>query len=337
VRIVDLVRQGIYPSTIMTRAAFENAVRVNAAIGGSTNALIHLLAIAGRLAVELSLEDLDRLASPIPLLANLLPSGKYLMEDFCYAGGLPALMSELGDLLHLDSPTVSGATVGEAITDAEVWNRDVIATVLEPILPPDRGTAVLRGSLCPDGAVIKRSAASPNLMEHRGRALVFDSASEYHQVAADPDLPVDESTVIVVRNSGPVGYPGMPENGNVPVPAKLLARGVDDILRISDGRMSGTAFGTVVVHTAPEAAVGGPIALVRNGDWIEISVSQRRLTLDVDQTELTRRRAAWRCPLQARQGGYESLFVDHVLQADRGVDFDFLVGSRGHRVPRESH
>jgi dihydroxy-acid dehydratase len=336
-RVVGLVEEDLRPSQIMTREAFENAIRVNAAIGGSTNALIHLLAIAGRLGVELALDDFDALARDVPTLLNLQPSGRYLMEDFCYAGGLPAVMRELGDLLHVKALTITGRTVGDNVADAACWNREVIRTLAEPFQPAGSGTAVLRGNLAPDGAVIKQSAASPHLLRHRGTALVFDSPEAYHAVASDPDLPVDEDTVLVVRNSGPRGYPGMPEVGNVPLPAALLRRGIRDMVRISDGRMSGTAYGTVVLHVAPEAAVGGPLALVRTGDVVSLDVPGRRLTLEVDEVELADRRTAWTPPAPAATRGWTRLYTEHVLQADRGADLDFLVGASGAGVPRESH
>ncbi|MCE3555980.1 dihydroxy-acid dehydratase [Pseudonocardia sp. RS11V-5] len=336
-RVVGLVAEDLRPSQVMTREAFENAIRVNAAIGGSTNALIHLLAIAGRLGVELALDDFDALARDVPTLLDLQPSGRYLMEDFCYAGGLPAVMRELGDLLHVKALTITGRTVGDNVADAACWNREVIRTLAEPFQPAGSGTAVLRGNLAPDGAVIKQSAASPHLLRHRGPALVFDSPEAYHAVASDPDLPVDEDTVLVVRNSGPRGYPGMPEVGNVPLPAALLRRGIRDMVRISDGRMSGTAYGTVVLHVAPEAAVGGPLALVRTGDVVTLDVPGRRLTLKVDEVELADRRTAWTPPPPAATRGWTRLYTEHVLQADRGADLDFLVGASGAGVPRESH
>ncbi len=321
----------------MTRQAFENAIVVNAAIGGSTNAVIHLLAIAGRLGVPLSLEDFDSLARPVPTLVNLMPSGRYLMEDFCYAGGVPAVMRELGDLLHTEHVSVTGRTLAENIATAECWNREVIKTVTEPLQPPGSGTAVLHGNLCPDGAVIKQSAASPHLLKHRGQALVFDSIEEYHRAAVDPDLAVSESSILVVRGAGPRGYPGMPEVGNFVLPTKLLRRGVTDMVRISDARMSGTAFGTVVLHVAPEAAAGGPLALVRTGDWVELDVPGRTLTLDVPEDELARRRLAWQPPEPGYSRGYARLYVEHVQQADKGADLDFLVGASGAQVPRDNH
>jgi dihydroxy-acid dehydratase len=336
-RIVAMVEEDLRPSAIMTREAFENAIRVNAAIGGSTNAVIHLLAIAGRLGVPLELDDFDALAREVPTLVNLQPSGTYLMEDFCYAGGLPVVMRELGELLHTGAVTVTGSTVKENVSDARCWNREVIHTVAEPFQPPGTGTAVLRGNLAPGGAVLKQSAASAHLMRHRGRALVFDSVEDYHAVSADDDLPVDADTVLVIRNSGARGYPGMPEVANVVLPAKLLRAGVTDMVRISDGRMSGTAYGTVVLHVSPEAAAGGPLALVRSGDWIALDVPARSLTLEVDDGELERRRAGWRPPPPHAERGWVRLYTEHVLQPERGLDLDFLVGGSGHPVPRESH
>jgi dihydroxy-acid dehydratase len=336
-RIVAMVEEDLRPSAIMTREAFENAIRVNAAIGGSTNAVIHLLAIAGRLGVPLELDDFDALAREVPTLVNLQPSGTYLMEDFCYAGGLPVVMRELGELLHTGAVTVTGSTVKENVSDARCWNREVIHTVAEPFQPAGTGTAVLRGNLAPGGAVLKQSAASAHLMRHRGRALVFDSVEDYHAVSADDDLPVDADTVLVIRNSGARGYPGMPEVANVVLPAKLLRAGVTDMVRISDGRMSGTAYGTVVLHVSPEAAAGGPLALVRSGDWIALDVPARSLTLEVDDGELERRRAGWRPPPPHAERGWVRLYTEHVLQPERGLDLDFLVGGSGHPVPRESH
>jgi len=336
-RIVELARSGLRPSQIMTRQAFENAIVINAAIGGSTNAVIHLLAIAGRLGVPLCLDDFDELARPVPTLVNLMPSGRYLMEDFCYAGGIPAVMRELGDLLHTGHVGVSGQALSDVIATAECWNREVIRTVEDPLQPPGSGTAVLRGNLCPDGAVIKQSAASSHLMKHRGQALVFDSIEEYHRAATDPALPADESTVLVVRGAGPKGYPGMPEVGNFVLPSKLLDRGVTDMVRISDARMSGTGFGTVVLHVAPEAAAGGPLGLVRTGDWIELDVPARTLTLDVSDDELAGRRAEWQPPETPFGRGYARLYVDHVQQASDGADLDFLRGASGSAVPRDNH
>jgi len=338
-RIVAMVEEQLRPSMILRRPAFENAIRVNAAIGGSTNAIIHLLALAGRVGVPLDLDDFDALARPVPTLVNLMPSGKYLMEDFCYAGGLPAVINELvaGGLLHGEQITVTGKSVSANVAGADRWNDDVITSLANPFQRPGTGTAVLHGNLCPGGAVIKQSAASPGLLTHRGPALVFDSPEEYHAVCDDPDLDVDETTVLVIRNAGPKGYPGMPEVANVPLPTKLLKAGVTDMVRICDGRMSGTGYGTVVLHIAPEAAVGGPIALVRTGDLVSLDVPARTLTLDVPADELARREADWRPPAARHDGGYAWLYDRHVLQANEGADFDFLRGARGHEVPRDSH
>ena len=336
-RIVELARSDVRPSQIMTRQAFENAIVVNAAIGGSTNAVIHLLAIAGRLGVPLCLDDFDELARPVPTLVNLMPSGRYLMEDFCYAGGVPAVMQALGELLHTGLVGVSGRALADVIATAECWNHEVIRTAEDPLQPPGSGTAVLRGNLCPDGAVIKQSAASADLLKHRGQALVFDSIEEYHRAATDPGLPADESTVLVVRGAGPKGYPGMPEVGNFVLPTKLLDRGVTDMVRISDARMSGTGFGTVVLHVAPESAAGGPLGLVRTGDWIALDVPARTLTLDVSDEELARRRAKWQPQQTAFSRGYARLYIDHVQQASEGADLDFLRGASGAAVPRDNH
>jgi dihydroxy-acid dehydratase len=338
-RIVSMVNEDLRPQKIMGRAAFENAIRVNAAIGGSTNAVIHLTAMAGRLGVSLTLEDFDSLARPVPTLVNLLPSGSHLMEDFCYAGGLPVVMRELADagLLNTGQVTVTGKSVGENVAGAQCWDREVIRTVGEPFQPPGTGTAVLRGNLCPGGAVIKQSAASPELMKHRGKALVFDSPEAYHAVCDGDDFEADASDVIVVRYSGPKGYPGMPEVSNVPLPLKLVKQGVTDMVRICDGRMSGTGFGTVVLHVSPEAAVGGPLALVKTGDIIELDVPARTLHLDVPDEELERRKATWAPPPPKARSGYTWLYTEHVLQADAGADFDFLQGARGHDVPRDNH
>lgn len=335
-RIVEMVQADVRMSTILTRQAFENAIRVVGAIGGSTNAVIHLLAIAGRLGVNLTLDDWDDLGRNVPCLVNLMPAGKYLMEDFYYAGGLPVVIQELGDLIHRDAMTVSGKTMGENVSDARCYNRDVIRTFAEP-LKADSGIAVLRGNLCPDGAIIKPSAASAALMKHRGRAVVFENIDDFYASIDDPALDIDETCVMVLKNCGPRGYPGMPEVGNMPLPPKILKRGITDMVRISDARMSGTAYGTVVLHVAPESAAGGALALVHNGDMIDLDVPARRLHLDVSESELSRRRALWKPANHAFARGYYKLYYDHVLQADRGVDLDFLVGSSGAEVPRESH
>lgn len=338
-RAVAMVTEDLRPSRILTREAFENAIRVNAAIGGSTNAIIHLLAIAGRVGVELELDDFDRLARAVPTLVDLMPSGRFLMEDFCYAGGLPVVMKRLAeaDLLHAGSITVTGKSVADNVSGAECFNDEVITTVEAPFQPAGTGTAVLRGNLCPGGAVIKQSAASKHLLRHRGWALVFDSAEEYHAVCDDPDLDVDADTILVIRGAGPKGYPGMPEVSNVPLPTKMIKAGVTDMVRICDGRMSGTGYGTVVLHVTPESALGGPLALVRTGDEITLDVPARTLTLEVDDEELARRRAEWQPPESPYRSGYTWLYTQHVLQADQGADFDFLRGSRGHAIPRDSH
>jgi dihydroxy-acid dehydratase len=335
-RIVEMVREDLRMSKVLTRSAFENAIKTNAAIGGSTNAVIHLIAIAGRLGVPLSIDDFERLGSELPCLVNLQPSGEHLMEDFCYAGGLPVVMKEIREHLHLDAVTANGKTVGENIADAQNWTKEVIQP-LEAPFKEKAGIAVLRGNLAPRGAVIKPSAATPELMVHRGRAVVFEDIEDFHRRIDDEKLDVDETCVLVLKNCGPKGYPGMAEVGNMPLPPKVLRKGITDMVRISDARMSGTAYGTVVLHTAPEAAAGGPLALVRNGDIIELDVPSRRLHLDVSDEELARRKAAWQPPQPPLSSGYWKLYVDHVLQADQGVDLDFLVGKRGAFVPRDNH
>ena len=334
-RIVEMVKEDLRLSKILTRAAFENAIKVNAAIGGSTNAVIHLLAIAGRIGVPLTLEDWDRLGSTLPCLVNLQPSGKYLMEDFYYAGGLPAVMKEISHLLDRDALTANGQTVGANIAAAPCWNRDVVRSFAEPF-KAQAGIAVLRGNLAVHGAVIKPSAASPHLLKHRGRAVVFDNIEEFHERIGDENLDIDESCVMVLKNCGPRGYPGMAEVGNMPLPPKVLRKGITDMVRISDARMSGTAYGTVVLHVSPEAAAGGLLALVRTGDMIELDVAERRLHLDVSETELTRRRANWTGVSPPTRGWYK-MYVDHVQQAHLGADLDILVGSNGVDVPRDSH
>lgn len=335
-RIVEMVEEDLRPSQILTRPAFENAIRVNAAIGGSTNFVVHLLAIAGRVGVELSLDDFDQLGSHMPLLVNLMPAGEFLMEDFYYAGGLPAVIEELRDHLHLDALTVTGHTLGENTVDAPCYDRDVIAAVDDP-LGEEAGLTVLYGNLCEDGAIIKPSAAAPELMQHRGQAVVFEDIDDYHERIDDPDLDVDKNSVLVLKNVGPKGYPGMPEVGNMSLPQKLLREGVRDMVRISDARMSGTAFGTSVLHVAPESAVGGTLALVQNGDPIELDVPGRRLHLDVSEDELARRRDAWAPPVPHSERGYVSMYLDHVMQANEGADFDFLVGRSGSAVGRANH
>ncbi len=337
-RIVEMVHEELKMSQILTRKAFENAVRVLAAIGGSTNAVVHLLAIAGRLGVEFTLSDIDELGRGVPCLVNLAPSGKYLMEDFYYAGGVPVVIRELGDLIHRDALTVTGRTIGEnnANGAAECFNREVIHTVETPF-KQDGGITVLRGNLAPDGAVLKPSAATPELMKHRGRAVVFENIEDLHARIDDETLDIDETCVMVMKNCGPKGYPGMAEVGNMPLPPKLLRQGITDMVRISDARMSGTAYGTVVLHVAPEAAAGGTLALVENGDFIELDVTERKLHLDVSDAELARRRELWTPPPAHSDRGYTRLYIDHVLQADQGADFDFLVGHSGTEVTRDSH
>lgn len=335
-RIVGMVAEDLKMSKILTREAFENAIKVNAAIGGSTNFVLHLLAIAGRMGVKLTLDDFDRLGGDIPLLVNLMPAGRHLMEDFYYAGGLPVVIKELAPLLHGGALTVTGTTLAENSRQAECYNREVIAPRAQPF-QEKAGLVVLRGNLCADGAIFKPSAATPGLMKHRGRAFVFESIEEYHAVIDRPDLPVDESSILVLKGVGPRGYPGMPEVGNFGLPRKLLERGVRDMVRISDGRMSGTAFGSVVLHVSPESAIGGTLALVQTGDVIELDVAQRRLHLDVPDAELTRRRAAWRPSPALADRGYAHLFVSRVQQAHLGADLDFLVGKSGSAVTRDSH
>jgi len=335
-RIVDMVHEDQVLSKILTREAFENAIKTLAAIGGSTNAVIHLIAIAGRIGVELEIADFDRLASTLPCLLNLQPSGTHLMEDFCYAGGLPVVMKEIAAHLHLDAVTANGKTIGANIADAENFNTEVIKPLGTPF-KAHAGIAVLRGNIAPRGAIIKPSAATPALLVHRGRAVVFETIEDFHARIDDESLDVDETCILVLKNCGPKGYPGMAEVGNMPLPPKVLRRGITDMVRISDARMSGTAYGTVVLHTAPEAADGGPLAAVRNGDFIELDVPNRRIHLDISDAELADRMLAWRRPPPPLESGYWRLYVDHVLQADRGADLDFLVGKRGAFVPRDNH
>lgn len=335
-RAVALTQAGTRVSTFLTRESFENAIRVNAAIGGSTNAVVHLLAMSGRAGVPLTLDDIDQLSRDVPLLVDLMPSGQFLMPDFHDAGGVPAVLAELGDLLHQELPTVSGQTVREVAASARRGRDDVIASCDKPVQPAGTAVAILRGSLAPDGAVIKQTAASPGLLQHRGRALVFDSIEEYTAQIDDPSLDVDADTVLVLRNAGPRGYPGMPEVGSLVLPKRLLQQGIRDMVRISDARMSGTSYGTVILHVAPEAAVGGPLALVRTGDIIELDVPARRLDLLVDDAELMRRRSEWQPPAPPDSRGWARLYFDHVLQADRGADLDFLVGGSGAPIPRRS-
>jgi len=334
-RIVELVKQGITISQIMTRAAFENGVKANGAIGGSTNAVVHLLALAGRLGVDFSLEDWDTLGRNVPTLVDLKPSGRFLMEEFFDAGGLPVVMRRIADKLRLDAPAIEGGTIGERIANAVSYNDEVIRTLDNP-LTQEGGIMVLKGNLAPNGAIIKPSAASPRLMQHRGRAMVFANAEDFRSRIDDPDLDVDADSILVLQNVGPRGYPGMPEIGSMALPKKLLKQGVTDMVRISDARMSGTAYGTVLLHVAPEAAIGGPLALVRTGDVIRIDAAARQLELEVSDVELAARRAAWVPPEPAYERGYGRLFIDHVQQADKGVDFDVLVGKSGTPVSKVS-
>jgi L-arabonate dehydrase len=336
-RIVEMVREDLRISTILTRQAFENAICANAAIGGSTNAVIHLIAIARRVGVPLALDDFDRLGSTLPCLVNIQPSGKYLMEDFYYAGGLPRVLRELSEsgALHRDALTANGKSIAENVVEAPCWNTDVIHSFASPF-KSSAGIAVLRGNLAEDGAVIKPSAASPQLLQHRGRAVVFESIEEFHLRINDEALDVDENCVLVLKNCGPRGYPGMAEVGNMPLPPKLLRRGIQDMVRISDARMSGTAYGTVVLHASPEAAAGGTLALVLSGDSITLDVSRRLIQLDVDEATLAARRAQWKPP-DIPERGWERLYVQHVQQAHLGADLDFLVGHSGSRVARDSH
>lgn len=330
-RIVKMVGEDLKPSDILTRKAFENAIAVNAAIGGSTNVVLHLLAIAGRIGVDLQLDDFDRLGADIPLLVNLKPAGEYLMEEFYYAGGLPVVLQNLESVIDLDAITVTGESHA-ANTEGAVCYDDAVITTIDKPFQERAGIAVLRGNLCPDGAVIKPSAATLSLLRHRGRAIVFNSLEDFHRRIDDPALDVDEDSVLVLQNVGPKGFPGMPEVGNMSLPRKLLERGARDMVRISDGRMSGTAYGAVVLHVAPESAIGGPLALVREGDMIELDAPARRLHLDVSPEELERRRREWRGPTFDDARGYTRIFLDHAQGADRGVDLDILVGGSGQAV-----
>lgn len=322
-RIVEMVREDLRPSLVMTKEAFENAVTVDMAIGGSTNAVVHLLAIAGRLGIDLTLDDFDRISRRTPYITNIKPSGKYLMEDLFYAGGIPAVMREVLPLLHGEAVTVTGKSVRDNVSASECYNRDVIRTLAEP-LHPEGGTIILRGNLAPDGAVLKQTAASAHLLKHRGKAYVFENHQQMLEEINRPDLPVTQDSVLVMTNGGPRGAPGFPEWGHIPMPLALLNRGIDDVVRISDARMSGTSFGTVVLHVAPESAVGGPLALVRTGDEIELDVELRSVTLCVDPNEMKRRAADFVVPPPKYDRGYGRLFLDHVTQADLGCDFDFL-------------
>lgn len=335
-RIVEMVKEDLKLSKILTRRAFENSIVVNAGVGGSTNFLLHLLAIAGRIGVDLDLEDFDRIGSKIPLLVNLKPSGKYLMEDFYYAGGLPVVINELKEFLYNDAITVNGKSIGENNKNTACYNKDVIATLESP-LQPEAGIAVLKGNLCEQGAIIKPSAASKNLMKHKGRAVVFETMEDYHLRIDDPSLDIDETCVIVLKGVGPVGYPGMPEVGNVDLPHKLLQKGIRDMIRISDGRMSGTAAGTVILHVSPESAIGGTLAFVQNGDMIELDVENRKLHLEITEEELKKRKAKWKAPDPAAKRGYVKFYIEHVQQAHLGADLDWLQGGSGSEVTRDLH
>ena len=335
-RIVEMVKEDLKLSKILTRQAFENSIVVNAAVGGSTNFIIHLLAIAGRIGIDLNLDEFDKIGAKVPLLVNLKPSGKFLMEDFFYAGGLPVVIKELYSYLHNDCVTVNGKTIGENNANAVCYNPEVIAAINKP-LQENAGIAVLKGNLCEQGAIIKPSAATKKLMKHIGRAVVFENIEDYHSRIDDPDLEIDEHSVIVLKNVGPVGYPGMAEVGNVDLPEKLLKKGIKDMIRISDGRMSGTAAGTVVLHVSPESAIGGTLALVKDGDMIELDVEGRRLHLDVSDEELLKRKAGWHPPKPVADRGYVRIFIDHVQQAHLGADFVTLRGGSGSQVTRDLH
>jgi L-arabonate dehydrase len=337
-RIVDMVRDDLRIAQILTREAFENAIVVNGAVGGSTNAVIHLLAIAGRVGLKVTLDDWDRIGRDVPTLVDLMPSGRYLMEDFYYAGGLPAVIRALDqrNLIHRDALTVNGKTIWQNCQTAPNWNPEVIRPLENPLVEHG-GIAVLRGNLAPDGAVLKPSAASPHLMQHRGRAVVFENIEHYKERIDHPDLEVDETCILVLKNCGPKGYPGMAEVGNMSLPAKLLKRGITDMVRISDARMSGTAYGTVVLHVCPEAAVGGNLAAVHDGDLIALDVVARTIHLEVSQDELHRRLKSWQPPALTMKGGYQQLYRERVMQANTGADLDFLIGCRGDEIPRESH
>lgn len=335
-RIVEMVHQDLRMSQVLTREAFENAIVVNGAIGGSTNAIVHHLALAGRIGVDITLDDWDRLGREVPCLVDLMPSGKYLMEDFYYAGGVPAVVRALEPFIHKQTLTVNGRSLWDNCQEAENYNTEVIRSLAAPFSPRG-GIVVLRGNLAPNGAVLKPSAATAALLQHTGRAVVFENIDDYKARIDDPGLDIEPSDIMVLKNCGPKGYAGFPEVGNMALPKKLLDRGVTDMVRISDARMSGTAYGTVVLHTAPEAAVGGPLAIVQSGDRIVLDVDARRLELLVSAEEIQRRLAAWRAPAPEYERGYYHLFREHVMQADRGVDFDFLVGKSGAPVPRDSH
>ncbi|OUD08097.1 dihydroxy-acid dehydratase [Marivivens niveibacter] len=337
-RIVQMVKDDLKPSDVMTKDAFENAIRTNAAIGGSTNAVIHMLAIAGRVGIDLTLDDWDRCGRDVPTIVNLMPSGKYLMEEFFYAGGLPVVLKRLaeGGMLHKDALTVSGETIWDEVRDVMNHNEDVILPI-DKALTQSGGIVVVKGNLAPNGAVLKPSAASPDLMQHRGRAVVFEDIDDYKAKIEDPDLDIDETCVMVLKNCGPKGYPGMAEVGNMGLPPKVLKKGITDMVRISDARMSGTAYGTVLLHTSPEAAAGGPLAVVQNGDMIEVDVENRRLHLDISDAELAERLSNWKPMHEQPASGYAWLHQQHVEGADTGADLDFLKGCRGNPVGKDAH
>ncbi len=336
IRIVEMVKENLRLTDVLTRQAFENAIITNAAIGGSTNFIIHLLAIAGRIGVDLKLDDFDKLSSNIPLVANLQPSGKYFMEDLYYAGGLPAVMKELDNVLHRDCITVNGKTIKENYDGAQIYNQDVITSADKPFNPLS-GVAILKGNLCENGAVMKPSAASPALMKHSGKAIVFEDIDDYKKRIDDPNLDVNENNILVLKNVGPIGYPGMPEVGNMALPKKILAKGIHDMVRISDGRMSGTGFGTVILHASPEAAIGGNFAVVKTDDVISLDVANRSLKLEVSEEELVKRKQAWKPIHKKYDRGYVMLYQQHVQQANEGADMNFLRGSSGSEVSRDSH
>ena len=337
-RIVEMVKENLIMSKVVSKASFENAIKVNGAIGGSTNAVIHLAAVAGRLEIDLSLDDWERCGKNIPTLVNLQPSGKYLMEDFYYAGGVPAVIKQLLDknLLNKDALTVNGKTIEENNLNADCWNKDVIKDFASPLVK-EGGIKILKGNIAPDGAILKPSAASPELMKHKGKAVVFESVEEFHDKIDDPNLDVDQNSILVLKNCGPKGYHGMAEVGNMRLPQKILKKGIRDMIRISDARMSGTAYGTVILHTSPEAAVKGPLAAVQNGDLIEVDVNNGKLHLDVSDEIISERLKSYQPILPDIKGGYQKMYVDHVMQADKGADLDFLVGKRGSEVKRHSH
>ena len=338
IRIVEMVKENLIMSKVVSKESFENAIKVNGAIGGSTNAVIHLAAVAGRLEIELSLDDWEKCGKNIPTLVNLQPSGKYLMEDFYYAGGVPAVIKQLLDknLLNKDALTVNGRTIEENNLNAECWNKDVIKDFASPLVK-EGGIKILKGNIAPDGAILKPSAASPKLMKHKGKAIVFESVEEFHEKIDDPNLEVDENSILVLKNCGPKGYPGMAEVGNMRLPQKILKKGIRDMIRISDARMSGTAYGTVILHTSPEAAIKGPLAAVQNGDLIEVDVNNGKLHLVVSDEIIAERLKKYQPILPDIKGGYQKMYIDHVMQADKGADLDFLVGKRGSEVKRHSH